>query len=108
MELMKQQRHFLTLFVQTMPAQRKALLRTVSRPQVRAFSQIAHNVIKFTIRLTSEQKRTLTRQRRVVRALGAKRTGYETKRRAIADKPRLIYALTKIGLIYLEPALWKN
>ena len=108
MELMKQQRYYLTLFVRTSPAQRKALLRTITRPQLRALSQIAHNVIKSTVRLKPDEKKTLRRYRRIVHLLGDRKTGFETKRRAISNRTRLVYTLTSVALAYLEPVLWKN
>ena len=51
-ELIKEQRHFLKLFVQMTSAQRKALLQTITQRQIRALSQIAHNIIKFRIKLS--------------------------------------------------------
>ena len=108
MELMKEQRYFLKLFEETTPAQRKSLLLAITRPQIRALSQIAHNVIKFTIRLKPEEKKKLRRYRRVLHLLGDKKAGFDVKRRAIVDKAKLIYELTRLALTYLEPALWTN
>ena len=52
-QLIIQERHFLLLFVQSTPSQRKELLQTITRKQLRALSQIAHNIVKFKIQLTT-------------------------------------------------------
>ena len=56
MRLLKEHRHFLKLFGQTDSAQRKALLRTITPGQIKALSEIAHNIIKFRIVLTPLEK----------------------------------------------------
>ena len=69
--LIKQERHFLLLFVQTTSAQRKALLRTITRHQLRELSQIAHNVIKVRrIQLTTAERATLKRERQLLHIMG--------------------------------------
>ncbi len=104
-ELIKQQRHFLLLIVQTSPAQRKALLRTITRNQLRALSQIAHNIIKSNIRLTPAERQHLKRHRRLIYILGDRKLGSHHKKEAIIGKQKLIHALVKIALAYLEPVL---
>ena len=64
MKLLKEHRHFLKLFGQTDSAQRKALLRTITPGQIKALSEIAHNIIKFRIVLTPSEKVLLRRSRR--------------------------------------------
>ena len=93
------------LFVQTTSAQRKALLRTITRHQLRALSQIAHNVIKFRIELTTAEKATLKRERRLLHILGDRCLDYQRKREIINDKQRFIYVLLKTVLPYLEVIL---
>ena len=104
-QLIRQQRHFLQLLLLTTSAQRKALLHTITRPQLRALSQIAHNILKFKIRLTPSEKKRLKRQRRLVYLLGSRKVGYQQKKVAIGDKQRLIYTLVKIASVYLESTL---
>ena len=105
MELMKQQRHFLQLFAQTTPAQRKALLQTITGNQLRSLSQISRNIIKFTIRLTPSEKTKLKRQRRIVHTLGNKTIGLDRKKRIVLKKQLIVYTLIKIALTYLDPVL---
>ena len=55
-ELIKEQRHFLKLFIQTNSAQSKALLQTLTQCQSRVLSQIAHNIIKSRIKLSPTER----------------------------------------------------
>ena len=85
-QLIKQERHFLLLFVQTTSAQRKALLGTITRHQLRALSEIAHDVIKFRIELTKAERATLKREGRLLHILGDGCLGYQRKSEIINDK----------------------
>lgn len=105
MELLKEQRHFLVLFTQSKPSQRKALLQTITKDQLRALSQIAHNIIKLRIKLSSAEKSQLKRERRLLYILGDRSLGYERKSEAIVSKQRFVYILLKIVLPYLKPIL---
>ena len=58
-ELIKEQIYCLKLFVQTTSAQRKALLQTITQRQIRALCQIAHNIIKFRIKLSPTDRALL-------------------------------------------------
>ena len=104
-ELIKQQRHFLYLIKDTIAAQRKALLSTITRQQLKALSQIAYNILRFKIRLSPLEKAQLKRQRRVIHLLGNRAIGFKQKREIIKHKPRVIYTLVKIAFTYLEPIL---
>ena len=104
-ELIKQQRHFLRLFVQTTPSQRKALLQTVTKPQLRALSQIAHNIIRGIIPYNSSDRDSLKRDRRFVYLLGSRRLGLAHKRRLVQSKQRTLHHLLTIAETYLEPVL---
>ena len=104
-QLLVQERHFLVLFVQTTPAQRKALLHTITRQQVRAISQIAHNIVKFRIQLTTSQQKKLKRERRLLHILGDRKLGYTHKKQTIRDRQRFVYTLLKIAIPYLETIL---
>ena len=44
-ELINEQRYFIKLFIQLTSAPRKALLQTITKRQLRALSQIAHNTV---------------------------------------------------------------
>ena len=104
-ELIKQQVHFLKLVVQTSPTQRTALLRTITRPQVKAVSQIAYNILRFTIKLTLSEKARLKRYKRLVHLLGNRKVGFYQKKEAIGQNSRTVYTLIKIALEYLKPVL---
>ena len=104
-ELIKQQRHFLNLLVDTTVTQRKALLRTVTKKQLKVLAQIAYNILRFTIKLTSTEKSLLKRHRRFIYLLGNKKIGFQKKKEAIPGNLRTIYILVKIALVYLEPVL---
>ena len=44
--LLEDQVHFLELFRTTNKLQRKGLLKTIDKPQLKALSEITHNIIK--------------------------------------------------------------
>ena len=104
-ELIRQQRHFLQLLLQATSAQRKALVYTITKQQLRALSQIAYNILKFKIRLSSQEKTRLKRQRRTVYVLGNRKIGYQQKKEALQHQQRLVYTLVKIASGYLESVL---
>ena len=55
-ELIRRQRHFIGLLSKSSPQQRKQLLKTISREQLKALSEIAHNVIKAILILSIREK----------------------------------------------------
>ena len=103
MRLLKEHRHFLKLFGQTDSAQRKALLRTITPGQIKALSEIAHNIIKFRIVLT--EKVLLRRSRRQLYILGDRTLGYQRKVEALGGKQKFIRTLLKITLAHLKSEL---
>ena len=104
MRLLKEHRHFLKLFGQTDSAQRKALLRTITAGQIKALSEIAHNIIKFRIVLTPSEK-VLRRSRRQLYILGDRTLGYQRKVEALGGKQKFIRTLLKITLAHLKSEL---
>ena len=102
MRLLKEHRHFLKLFGQTDSAQRKALLRTITPGQIKALSEIAHNIIKFRIVLTPSVKVLLRRSRRQLYILGDRTLGYQRKVEALGGKQKFIRTLLKITLAHLN------
>lgn len=105
MATIKSQLDFLRLFIQTTPTQKKALLRTITLPQIKVLGEIAYNIVKSTIRLTPSDKAKLRRQKDVIHALATKTLGYKRKRRYILDKPKLVTTLVTLALNYLKPVL---
>lgn len=70
--LLEDHRHFLQLLKVAKSDQRKALLKTIDKSQLKALSEIAHNVIKGTIVLTPEEKLRLKRYKYIINVLGRK------------------------------------
>ena len=104
-ELIRQQRHFLQLLIQTTSAQRKAILHTITKSQLKAVSEIAYNILKFKIPLTASQKTSLKRQRRVIYLLGNRKVGFQQKKEGIQSKEKLVYKLIKIASVHLGSVL---
>lgn len=104
-DLIREQRHFLRLFVQTTPVQRKALLQTVTREQIKAFSQIAHNIIKGNVPIHQKEKRQLAKQRRLLHLLGDIKLGFTHKKTLVRSKERILRLLVNLALTYLETVL---
>ena len=102
MRLIKEERHFLKLFGQTNSAQRKALLSTITQRQLKALSEIAHNIIKFRITLTPSEKVLLRRSRRHLYILSDRTLGYQRKVEALRGKQKFIHTFLKIALTHLN------
>lgn len=103
--LMQQQRHFLHLFVQTTPIQRRALLRTVTKDQMKALSQIAHNIIKGNVPLSTAEQHQLKGERRLIHLLGDTRLGFVHKKRLVQSKQRILRLIVNIAVTYLQSIL---
>ena len=104
-DLIRQQRHFLRLFEQTSTAQRRALLETATKYQVKALSQIAHNIINGNVPTSSTEKQLLKKERRLLHLLGDKQLGFAHKKRLIQSKQRILHILVKIAVVYLKAVL---
>ena len=102
---MQQQRHFLHLFIQTTPIQRRALLRTVTKDQIKALSQIAHNIMKGNVPLSVTEQHKLKGERRLIHLLGDTRLGLVHKKRLVQSKQRILYLIVKIAVTYLQSIL---
>ena len=104
-DLIRQQRHFLHLFVQTSSTQRKALLTTATPSQLRVLCEIAHNVARGKVSIPSVDQKKLQRDRRFIHLLGDKHLGYKHKQTLVRGKQRTLYLLINIAVTYLEPLL---
>jgi hypothetical protein len=97
-QLVEDNRHFLCLISSTTISQRKALLNSITKPQLKAVSEIVHNVIRGTVPLTYlEKSKTLLIH-------GRKKS---TKR----EKMRVLQRTPNVLVIVLNKAislLWKN
>lgn len=103
--LIRQQRHFLQLFIQTTPRQRNVLLQTVTTEQMKALSQIAHNIIKGTVPLSAAEQQQLKSERRLIHLLGDIRLGFVHKKNLVQRKQRFLRLLVSIAATYLQPIL---
>lgn len=104
-ELVRKQRHFVLLFTQTTTKQRKVLLDTITVDQLKAISQIAHNIIKTVLVLTLTEKETLKKRKRLIHLLGNKRAGFKRKKKALVGNQRSVLALLKVALPHLQQVL---
>ena len=102
---MRLQRHFLHLFVQTTPIQRRALLRTVTKDQMKALSQIAHNIMKGNVPLSAAEQTQLKGERRLVHLLGDTKLGFIHKKRLVLSKQRILHLIVNIAVTYLQSIL---
>jgi hypothetical protein len=84
--LLEQQDHFLELLRTTRKLQRQALLRTIVKSQLKALSEIAHNVIKGSVILSPSDKNRLKKCMRVLSVLGRKLTKRRDKLKALQSK----------------------
>ncbi len=103
--LIRRERHFLSLLTKTTQKQRRALLNTITRDQLKAISEIVHNINKSNIILSEDQKRKLRKKRRLIYVLGQKRLGYDRKSALVKSHPRLILTLLQIATAHLESVI---
>ena len=82
-QLLSDQRAFLELYMKAGLKQRKVLLQTLSDAQLRALSEIVHNVLKGNVPLSSDQERTLRKYRPVLYVLGDNRLKPAQKKKSI-------------------------
>ncbi len=104
-ELVRKQRHFINLLSETDQKQRKRLLETITREQVKAISQIAHNVIKSVVKLAPSEKEKLKKRRRFIHVLGNRKIGYERKRDSILSNQSALVSLIRVVAAHLEQIL---
>lgn len=88
--------HFLELLRTCGRTQGQALLSTIDKSQLRALSEIAHNVIKGTIVLDVNQKKKLKRYKRIITRLGKKKNSVKDRRRALEKGLAAVVLLLRI------------
>jgi len=101
MSLMKKQIFFLYTLMNTSKEQRKAMLDTISNEQLKALTEVTHNIAQGTIPLTEAHKRTLRQHKGFVRILGDIRVPLTKKREALCRKGAIVVVLLKAA----EPRL---
>lgn len=78
------------------PKQRKALLNTITLDQVKALSEIAHNLIRGIIPISTQALNQLRKHRTLIRLLGDRKKSYINKKQAIKKRPSGILSLLKV------------
>ena len=91
--LLEQQDHFIELLRTTRKLQRQALLRTIDKSQLKALSEIVHNVIKGSVILSPSYKNRLKKYKRVLSVLERKSTKRRDKLKALQSKTTAIVHL---------------
>ena len=100
--LLTNERPFLELFVKAGLKQRKALLQTLTNQQLKAVSEIVHNVLIGNVPLTSDQQKALKKYRSLLYIIGDKRINRSEKKRVLGKGANpLLYAL-KIALDHIQ------
>jgi Zn-dependent oligopeptidase len=94
--LLEQQDHFFKLLRTTCKLQRQTLLRTIDKSQLKALSEIAHNVIKGSVILSSSDKNRLKKYKKVLSVLGRKSTKRRDKLKVLQSKTTAIVHLLNV------------
>lgn len=94
--LIEDQIHFLELLRTAKKEQRKALLKTVDKLQLKALSEIAHNVIKGTIVLTPSDRTKLRRFKKIIDILGRKSSTRKERLRVLQRGAAVVVHLLDI------------
>lgn len=94
--LLDTHQHFLHLLRTAKKDQRKALLKTIDKSQLKVLSEIAHNVIKGTIVLTPSEKVKLKRFKKIISILGRKTSTRKDRLRVLQKGTTAIVHLLDI------------
>ena len=104
--LLAEQKHFLNFLMNTPPKQRKLLLSSVTREQLKVLCEIAANVIHSVIVLNPEEKKILKKYKTFYLTLGDRDTSRKVKLRSLKRKEKAIVALLEIVKPFLTK-WWK-
>ena len=101
-QLVEDKRHFLCLISSTTISQRKALLNSITKRQLKAVSEIVHTVIRGTVPLTYLEKSELQKYKKTLLILGRKKSTKREKLRVLQRTPSvLVIVLNKaISLLW--------
>lgn len=77
--LIKKQAHFLKLLVSTSLPQQKALIKTISKPQITAVVQIVYNILIGNRELHQRYKNKLKSHKTVIRRFVSKTLSHQTR-----------------------------
>ena len=99
---------FLELMVTTRFQQRKKLLETLSRIQVRFLSGILHNLLKSNIVLESNHRRRLLKHAALIRKLASKKTPLSVKKQVYSKHYKVVLGIFKPLLPQLKAKFCKD
>ena len=99
--LLIEQRPFLELYLKASLLQRRALLQTVSVSQLRALSEIVHNVLVGNVSLTPAESEKLKKKRSLLYVLGDKRVRHSRKKRVLQTGANIIQYVLRIALPHM-------
>lgn len=94
--LLEDQVHFLELLRNTNKLQRKALLTTIDKQQLKALSEIAHNIIKGSVNLNPTDKNRLKKYKKILSTLGKKSSTRRAKLQVLQRGSRAILHLLNV------------
>ena len=100
---MKKQIWYLHLLMTTTSTtQRKALLDTITNEQLKALTEVTHNLLQGNITITETQKRSLRKHKTFLRTLGNIKVSFREKREALCQKGAVVNLLLKAAAPQLK------
>ena len=100
---MRKQIWYLHLLMMTASsAQRKALLDTITNEQLKALTEVTHNLLQGHIPITEGHKRNLRKHKTFLRILGNIKVPYSQKREALCRKGSVVSLLLKAAAPQLK------
>lgn len=101
--LMKKQIWYLHLLMTTASSvQRKALLDTITNEQLKALTEVTHNLLQGNIPITEAQKRNLRKHKTFLRILGNIKVSHTEKRQALCRKGAVVASVLKAAAPQLK------
>lgn len=99
--------NLLTLLIKTNKSQRKAILNTITRSQLKHIVEIAYNLLKGNIPLTSRQKKNFIKHRKFFRQLANRKLSLKNKKKLLRNKfPALLLLFKTYSSVFKKK--WKN
>ena len=85
------------LMTTTSSTQRKALLDTITNEQLKALTEVIHNLLQGNIPITETQKRNLRKHKMFLRILGNPKVPFSRKRDTLCRKGSVVGTVLKIA-----------
>lgn len=98
---------FLKVLASCSPKQRKALMQNVSPSLLKCLCECCLNVLKGNVKLTTTQKQSLSRHRKVLREMSDRKVPVKRKKRIVVQKGGFLPLLLKPILSTLAGILLK-